>query len=214
MIKACIFDLDGVITDTAEFHFTAWRKLANSLGFDFDKKFNETLKGVSRIDSLKSILKLGGVEKTAAEIQELAVIKNDWYIELLKDLKQDDALPNVRNLLTDLKAKGYKIALGSASKNAVPVLTYLNMMHFFEVIIDGTKTTKGKPDPQVFLMGAEALGVKPEETVVFEDAVSGVQAALNGGFTAVGCGSPEVLGHAHYVVAGLHEITEEWISKL
>jgi beta-phosphoglucomutase len=214
MIKACIFDLDGVITDTAEFHFIAWRKLANSLGFDFDKKFNETLKGVSRIDSLKAILKMGGVEKTEAEIQELAVIKNEWYVELLKDLKQEDALPGVRHLLADLKAKGYRIGLGSASKNAVPVLTYLKMMDFFEVIIDGTKTTKGKPDPQVFQMGAEALGVKPEETVVFEDAVSGVQAALNGGFTAVGCGKPEVLGHAHHVVAGLHEVTEEWISKL
>ena len=214
MIKACIFDLDGVITDTAEFHFIAWRKLANSLGFDFDKKFNETLKGVSRIDSLNMILKLGGVEKTDAEIQELATIKNDWYVELLKGMTQDDALPGVRDLLIDLKAKGYRIGLGSASKNAVPVLKYLNMMDFFEVIIDGTKTTKGKPDPQVFQMGAEQLGVKPEETVVFEDAVSGVQAALNGGFTAVGCGSPENLGHAHHVVAGLNEVTEEWIAKL
>lgn len=214
MIKACIFDLDGVITDTAEFHFIAWRKLANSLNFDFNKEFNETLKGVSRIDSLEMILKLGGVEKTDAEIQELAVIKNDWYVDLLKGMTQDDALPGVRDLLIDLKAKGYKIGLGSASKNAVPVLKFLDMLDFFEVIIDGTKTTKGKPDPQVFQMGAEALGVKPEETVVFEDAVSGVQAALNGGFTAVGCGSPENLGHAHHVVAGLNEVTEEWISRL
>jgi beta-phosphoglucomutase len=214
MIKACIFDLDGVITDTAEFHFTAWRKLANSLGFDFNKEFNETLKGVSRIDSLKMILELGNIEKTDAEIQELAIIKNDWYVELLEEMTQDDALPGVRDLLTDLKAKGYKIGLGSASKNAVPVLDYLNMLDFFEVIIDGTKTTKGKPDPQVFQMGAEILGVKPEETVIFEDAVSGVQAALNGGFTAVGCGSADVLGHAHHVVAGLNEVTEAWISKL
>ncbi|MFT5833361.1 MAG: beta-phosphoglucomutase [Cognaticolwellia sp.] len=214
MIKACIFDLDGVITDTAEFHFIAWRKLANSLNFDFNKEFNETLKGVSRIDSLEMILKLGGVEKTDAEIQELAVIKNDWYVDLLKGMTQDDALPGVRDLLIDLKAKGYKIGLGSASKNAVPVLKFLDMLDFFEVIIDGTKTTKGKPDPQVFQMGAKALGVKPEDTVVFEDAVSGVQAALNGGFTAVGCGSPENLGHAHHVVAGLNEVTEEWISKL
>jgi len=214
MIKACIFDLDGVITDTAEFHFIAWRKLANSLNFDFNKEFNETLKGVSRIDSLEMILKLGGVEKTDAEIQELAVIKNDWYVDLLKGMTQDDALPGVRDLLIDLKAKGYKIGLGSASKNAVPVLKFLDMLDFFEVIIDGTKTTKGKPDPQVFQMGAKALGVKPEDTVVFEDALSGVQAALNGGFTAVGCGSPENLGHAHHVVAGLNEVTEEWISKL
>jgi beta-phosphoglucomutase len=214
MIKACIFDLDGVITDTAEFHFIAWRKLANSLGFDFDKEFNETLKGVSRIDSLKMILELGGVEKTDAEIQKLAAIKNDWYVELLKGMTQDDALPGVRGLLADLKAKGYKIGLGSASKNAVPVLAYLKMMDFFEVIIDGTKTTKGKPNPQVFQLGAQALGVKPEETVVFEDAVSGVQAALNGGFTAVGCGSPDILGHAHHVVAGLNEVTEAWIATL
>jgi beta-phosphoglucomutase len=181
---------------------------------DFNKEFNETLKGVSRIDSLEMILKLGGVEKTDAEIQELAVIKNDWYVDLLKGMTQDDALPGVRDLLIDLKAKGYKIGLGSASKNAVPVLKFLDMLDFFEVIIDGTKTTKGKPDPQVFQMGAKALGVKPEDTVVFEDAVSGVQAALNGGFTAVGCGSPENLGHAHHVVAGLNEVTEEWISKL
>jgi beta-phosphoglucomutase len=184
------------------------------LGFDFNKEFNETLKGVSRIDSLKMILELGNIEKTDAEIQELAIIKNDWYVELLEEMTQDDALPGVRDLLTDLKAKGYKIGLGSASKNAVPVLDYLNMLDFFEVIIDGTKTTKGKPDPQVFQMGAEILGVKPEETVIFEDAVSGVQAALNGGFTAVGCGSADVLGHAHHVVAGLNEVTEAWISKL
>ena len=214
MIKACIFDLDGVITDSAKYHFIAWRKLANSMGFDFDEVFNEKLKGVSRLASLEMILELGGIEKTEEEKEQLAYTKNEWYKELLVNMTPEDALPGVKDLLDNLKAKGYKIALGSASKNAQPVLSYLEMTDYFEVIIDGTKTTESKPHPQVFLMAAEQLGVKPEETVVFEDAAKGVQAALNGGFTAVGCGSPESLGHAHHVIAGLHEIDEKWISNL
>lgn len=214
MIKACIFDLDGVITDSAKYHFIAWRKLANSMGFDFDEVFNEKLKGVSRLASLEMILELGGIEKTEEEKEQLAYTKNEWYKELLINMTPEDALPGVKDLLDNLKAKGYKIALGSASKNAQPVLNYLEMTDYFEVIIDGTKTTESKPHPQVFLMAAEQLGVKPEETVVFEDAAKGVQAALNGGFTAVGCGSPESLGHAHHVITGLHEIDEKWISNL
>lgn len=214
MIKACIFDLDGVITDSAKYHFIAWRKLANSMGFDFDEVFNEKLKGVSRLASLEMILELGGIEKTEEEKEQLAYTKNEWYKELLINMTPEDALPGVKDLLDNLKAKSYKIALGSASKNAQPVLNYLEMTDYFEVIIDGTKTTESKPHPQVFLMAAEQLGVKPEETVVFEDAAKGVQAALNGGFTAVGCGSPESLGHAHHVITGLHEIDEKWISNL
>lgn len=214
MIKACIFDLDGVITDSAKYHFIAWRRLANSLGFDFDEVFNEKLKGVSRMESLEMILDLGGIEKTEEEKEQLAFEKNEWYKELLVNMTSDDALPGVKDLLDSLKAKGYRIALGSASKNAQPVLGYLGMTDYFEVIIDGTKTTESKPHPQVFLMAAEQLGVKPKESVVFEDAAKGVQAALNGGFIAVGCGSRDSLGHAHHVIAGLHEIDEEWISKL
>jgi beta-phosphoglucomutase len=214
MIKACIFDLDGVITDTAKYHFVAWRKLANHLGFDFDEAFNENLKGVGRIESLQMILALGGVQKSEAEMLELAELKNEWYQALLTQMTPDDALAGVKNLLDALKGEGIHIALGSASKNAMTVLEYLQMTDYFEAIIDGTKTTKSKPDPQVFLMAAAAIGVKPEEAVVFEDAASGVQAALNGGFTAVGIGKPEHLGHAHHVIDGLHAVNLEWVKAL
>ena len=212
--KGFIFDLDGVIVDTAKYHFLAWKRLAKSLDIDFTEEENEQLKGVSRIKSLEKIVSWGNKTISKDQFTELMGKKNDEYLSYIADMGSDEILPDVPRVLNTLLEKKQPISLGSASKNAVPVLKFLDMLDFFEVIIDGTKTTKGKPDPQVFQMGAEALGVKPEETVVFEDAVSGVQAALNGGFTAVGCGSPENLGHAHHVVAGLNEVTEEWISKL
>jgi len=206
-IKACIFDLDGVIVDTAKYHFTAWRQLANDLGFDFTKEDNEKLKGVSRMDSLDLILQWGGVDKNEEERLTLATKKNDNYLQYVNAMKPEEVLPGVEAFIKAIKADGIKIGLGSASKNAVAILERVGLIDLFETIIDGTKTTKGKPDPQVFQMGAANLGVKPNETIVFEDAEKGVQAALNGDFYAIGIGDAKTLGHAHYVMDDFEGVT-------
>lgn len=209
MIKACLFDLDGVIVDTAKYHFKAWRKMANALGFDFSEKENEQLKGVSRMDSLNLILGWGGVSLPEAEKIKWAAQKNDWYLEYLQAMDHKEILPGALAFIQDLKVKGYRIALGSSSKNAVLALSKVEMLHYFETIIDGTKTTRSKPDPQVFQLGADALGCRPEECIVFEDAESGIAAAIAGGFYAVGMGSPENLGKAHLVLSSLENMTIE-----
>lgn len=213
-IQACIFDLDGVIVDTAKYHFTAWRRLANSLGFDFTEAENEQLKGVSRIQSLEIILGLGGVEKTAEEIQALAVKKNDWYLDLINEMDENEILPGIESFLKELQEKGIKIALGSASKNAPIILDKVGLTHFFEAVIDGTKTTKGKPDPQVFQMGAEALGVEAENCLVFEDAPKGVEAALAGNMYCIGIGEVENLGKAHHVMRSFENVTTDIFKQL
>lgn len=199
-IQACIFDLDGVIVDTAKYHFAAWRRLANELGFDFTEVENEKLKGVSRMGSLELILQWGGLEVADAIKQELAEKKNEWYVEYLQDMSAADILEGVLPFLDDLSRRGIRKGLGSASKNAITVVEKIGLLDQFEVIIDGHKATKSKPDPEVFAMGAAAMGVPAKECIVFEDAESGVAAALNGGFYAVGIGSPENLGHAHLVI--------------
>ncbi len=199
-IKACIFDLDGVIVDTAKYHFLAWRRLANELGFDFTAEKNEKLKGVSRMGSLELILQWGGIELSETEKHELADRKNEWYKEYLQDMSAADILEGVLPFLTELQSRNIHIGLGSASKNALTVIERIGLKNAFETIIDGNKATISKPDPQVFAMGAAELGVPPQECIVFEDAASGVQAALNGGFYTVGIGSPEHLGHAHLVI--------------
>lgn len=211
-IKACIFDLDGVICDTAKFHFLAWRRLANSLGFDFTEAENEKLKGVSRVESLRLILEWGGVPMPAPkEFDRLAELKNDWYLEYIKTMSPAEMLGGVAAFLTHLQAENIKIALGSASKNAVVILEGLNLIHFFDVIIDGNSTTRSKPDPEVFLMGAAELGFSPSECIVFEDAEKGVEAARAGKFSTVGIGEPEVLHEAHTVIKGFENMTLEKI---
>ena len=200
MIKACLFDLDGVIVDTAQFHFIAWRRLANELGFDFSAKDNEKLKGVGRMESLDLILSWGGIELSQEEKETWAAKKNEWYRAYLKDMSPDDILEGFMPFLEDLEQKNIRIGLGSASKNARTVMEQIQLLDRFEVIIDGTKTTRSKPDPQVFQLGAEALGFQPAECIVFEDAASGIEAALNGGFQAVGVGEPENLSKAHLVI--------------
>ncbi len=212
-INACIFDLDGVIVDTAKYHFLAWRRLANELGFDFTEQENEKLKGVSRMGSLELILQWGGIQLNETEKLALADRKNNWYVEYLQDMSPADILEGVLPFLEDLKRHRIRIGLGSASKNALTVVERIGLTDTFEVIIDGNKATKSKPDPQVFVLGAAALGVSPSETIVFEDAESGVQAALNGGFYAVGVGSPINLGHAHLVIPNLIGHTFETIAE-
>jgi beta-phosphoglucomutase len=213
-IKACIFDLDGVIVDTAVYHYKAWKRLANELGFDLTEEDNEKLKGVSRMRSLDLILQWGGVTKTDAEKEELAARKNNWYVEMISHMTPDEVLPGAEKFLQACIDAGIKTALGSASKNSVTILEKTRITHFFNVVIDGNKVSKPKPDPEVFLKGAEELGIPPANCVVFEDAIAGVEAAINGGMKVVGIGSPQVLGRANLVVQGLNEMSLEKLKNI
>ncbi len=213
-IKACLFDLDGVIVDTAKYHYIAWRELAKELGFEFTEADNERLKGVSRMTSLNILLEIGGISLSEEEKLRLAEKKNDNYRTYILKMQPDEILAGAKEFLQELQTKGIKIALGSASKNAMTILERLELTHLFEAIIDGTKVSEAKPNPEVFLKGAEALGVSPEECVVFEDAEAGVEAALAGRMKCVGIGSPDVLGKADMVIDGLHQMTYERLMEL
>jgi len=218
-IKACIFDLDGVIVDTAKYHYQAWKRLANELGFDFSEEDNEKLKGVGRTDSLNLILEWGGKEVNENTKVELAARKNEWYVESIHQMDDSETLPGIVALLDELEAAKIKIVLGSASKNAPAILQQINLYDRFDAIIDGSQTTNGKPHPEVFLKGAAAVSVEPQYCIVFEDAPKGVDAALTGGMYAVGIGQEENLGHAHLVIPsfegrGLKEITSALDAKI
>lgn len=206
-IQACLFDLDGVIVDTAVYHYKSWKRLANELGFDFTEEQNELLKGVSRVRSLEIILEIGGVIKTESEKEELATRKNNWYVDMINQMRPDEILPGAREFVQACRDAGIKTALGSASKNSMTILEKIGMVNLFDAIIDGNKVSKAKPDPEVFLKGAEVLGVDPSTCVVFEDAIAGVEAAINGGMKVVGIGSPNVLKGADLVVNGLNEMS-------
>ncbi|MBI9059767.1 MAG: beta-phosphoglucomutase [Labilibaculum sp.] len=201
-ISACIFDLDGVVVDTAKYHYIAWKSLANELGFDFTEADNERLKGVSRMTSLEILLGIGKVELDEATKLKLAEKKNKNYLEYILKMTPDEILPGVKEFMNELRSKGVKIALGSASKNAMTILNQLELTNYFDAIVDGTHVSNAKPDPEVFLKGAQLLNVDPLDCVVFEDAEAGVEAAINGNMKCVGIGSPEVLGKANIVVPG------------
>lgn len=214
-VQACLFDLDGVIVDTAKYHYLAWRQLANQLGFDLTLEQNELLKGISRMESLDIILEIGGVKLGEAEKTKLATEKNLRYLELCKQITPDDALPGVRAFLDELRANSIKVGLGSASKNAKTILTNLDMLTYFDTIVDGNRVTKGKPDPQVFLMGAEDLAVAPEHCIVFEDAVAGVQSGNAAGMFTVGIGEQSVLNEADIVIKGFDGVSvDDLFEKL
>jgi len=206
---ACIFDLDGVIVDTAKFHFLAWRKLANSLGFDFTQHQNESLKGVSRKESLDIILNWGGVELTAEEKEKWLHTKNEWYLSYVDEMTADSILPGAKAFIQNVKAEGFKTGLGSASKNAISILKKVGLLELFDSIIDGNKTTKSKPDPEVFTKCANELGVDYAHCVVFEDAEAGVEAALRAGMFAIGIGDKEILHKANFVINDLSEMELE-----
>lgn len=211
---ACIFDLDGVLVDTAVYHYQAWKQLANSLGFDFTHQQNEQLKGVNRMRSLDMILAWGNIEKTTAEKEELAALKNSWYVAMISKMTTDEVLPGSLKLLQDLKAADVKIALGSASKNSALILERTELAHFFDAIVDGNEVTTSKPDPEVFLKAAELLGAKNTDCVVFEDALAGVQAAIAGEMKVVGVGQETNLPGANVWIKDLSEISVAEISAL
>ncbi len=206
-IELCIFDLDGVIVDTAKYHFLAWKKLAKEFGYELTKKQNEKLKGVSRVESLKLILQWAGVHKTEEEQIELARIKNDNYVQLIQTLKPEDIFPGVKNFIFDLKKNGIKCSIGSASKNTKLILRKLKILDLFDYIVDGNMTKYSKPHPEVFLKSSEVLGIKPQNTIVFEDAAKGIEAALAGGMFAIGVGNTEDLPTAHYVISGFTDFS-------
>lgn len=207
MIKGFIFDLDGVITDTAELHYLAWKKLANDMGWDFDREVNEKLRGVSRMDSINIIKHHNNAEVSEEKLVELATLKNDIYVESLDQMTPNDYLPGAQELLNLLRVEGFKVALGSASKNSSKVLEQLEAKKYFDVIGDGNSVSKSKPAPDIFLFGAEQLDLQPEECIVYEDAESGVDAAKAGGFYSVGIGPQDRVGHANVRFDTMKEAT-------
>lgn len=213
-VKACIFDLDGVLVDTARYHFIAWKRLAESLGISFTEHDNEQLKGVSRVESLEYILRKGNMTFTESEKLILMDTKNTWYLELVATMHPDELLPNVWNFLTELHNRGIKIGLGSSSKNAQMILDKTGIARFFDAVVDGRHVVNSKPHPEVFLRGAEQLEVEPGHTVVFEDAVSGVAAAISGGFYTIGLGDQNVLKAAHLVIPSLEHFSYTQLMTL
>ncbi len=197
---ACIFDLDGVLIHTSHFHFIAWQRLAKRLGYDLTAEENEQLKGVSRLNSLMEIAKWANVELSEAEQLKWMRLKNEWYLELVEELKPADTLPGVPEFLVELRQAGVGLAVGSASKNARLILEKIQLTDHFDAIVDGTNTTKSKPDPQVFLYGAAVLDRPPDKTVVFEDSPAGILAAKTGGFRSIGVGDKDVLKEADLVI--------------
>ncbi|MDF1696441.1 MAG: beta-phosphoglucomutase [Saprospiraceae bacterium] len=214
MIKGYIFDLDGVIVDTAKYHYNAWRRLANTLDFDITEEQNENLKGVSRVESLEYILGIGNLQFSAQKMAEMAEQKNTWYVESISNMDKSELLPGSEELIKEIKNKGLKVSLGSASKNSMRILKATKLIDYFDAVIDGTKTTESKPHPQVFLMGAEALKLKPEECIVFEDSINGIKAANNGGFVSIGVGDQKILHEADIVIPSLEGITIEKLNSL
>lgn len=213
--KGLLFDLDGVIVDTAKYHFLAWKALAEELGIPFTRQDNERLKGVSRMASFEIILELGHRTMTPEEKQANCDKKNALYVSYIRQLTKEEILPGVEAFLTGARAAGYKIALGSASKNSPLILDRLGIAGLFDAVVDGTKVSQAKPDPEVFLVGAAELGLEPARCVVFEDAAAGVQAAHNGGMKAVGIGDPAILAQADLVVPGFAGVTpDELLARL
>jgi len=201
-IEAVIFDLDGVITDTAEYHYLAWKQLGEELDIPFDREFNETLKGVSRTDSLERILTLGGKQDafTAQEKEALATKKNDHYVTLIQHISEQDLLQGIIAFLDEIRATGLKIGMASASKNALTVVEALGVRHYFDDIVDAATVAQSKPHPEVFLRAAEALGVAPERCIGVEDAAAGITAIHAAGMYAVGVGPETTLHEADYRV--------------
>ena len=212
-IKACLFDLDGVIVDTARYHYRAWKKLANDIGFDITEEDNELLKGVSRMRSLEIILEIGRVELDQKTKIKLAEMKNLRYIEDISLMDKTEILPGVESFIQELKSEGIKVGLGSASKNSTMILEKINMLHYSDCIVDGNKIANAKPDPEVFLLGAKELNTKAENCAVFEDAIAGIDAAINAGMVCVGIGSEKNLQHANIIIPSFEGISWQTIKE-
>jgi beta-phosphoglucomutase len=214
-LQAFIFDLDGVITDTAEYHYLAWKALGEELGIPFTREFNEELKGVSRMDSLEKILTLGQKQNEFSEQEKIALAtkKNEHYVRLIANITPDDILPGIKELIADIKEKGYKLGLASVSKNAFTVMESLKLRNEFDVIVDAAKVAKGKPDPEIFLTAAKLLQVEPSACIGIEDAAAGVESIKGAGMFAVGVGNSETLAKADIIYASTNELSLPEILK-
>lgn len=212
--KGFIFDLDGVIVDTAKYHFLAWKNLANELGIHFSEEENEQLKGVSRVRSLEKILAWGDKTISQDEFNRLMAEKNEDYLRYINKMDESELLPQVKETLQFLKTSNQGIALGSASKNARHIIDKVHVTSFFDAVVDGNDVSKAKPDPEVFLIAAQELQIEANECIVFEDSVAGVQAANTAGMISIGIGSAKVLHEAKYVFKDFTEISESFLNDL
>jgi beta-phosphoglucomutase len=213
-VIACIFDLDGVIVDTARYHFLAWQKLAKELNLELTSELNERLKGVGRMESLNIILELGGLQRSDLEKEVLATRKNAWFVEFIDAMKKEEIFDGATNLFAELKAHGVKVALASSSKNAQTVLKKLEIANYFETIVDGNMITRSKPDSEIFLKAASMLQVSPNECVVVEDAEAGVEAAVRAGMKCVGIGKKLQLHKANLVVDRIGQLNYQILNNL
>lgn len=211
---ACIFDLDGVIVDTARYHFMAWRRLAGELGVVLTEQENERLKGVGRMESLNIILKMGGIAMSEEEKEKLAKRKNEWFVEYIQAMKKEEIFPGAKDLFDQLRQHGKKVALASSSKNAGTVLEKLDIKNEFEAVVDGNMITHSKPDPEIFLRAAASLGVNPKDCLVIEDAEAGVEAALRAGMKCIGIGKAQQLGKANKVVERIGQLNYDILNNL
>ena len=213
MIKGLIFDLDGVIVDTAHYHYLSWREISRDLNIDFTIKDNENLKGVSRIDSLNYILKLGSLSFNTEEKNNLLDKKNNIYKHSISSLGKKNILKGVEKILSKAKKKKMLLAVGSSSKNAKMIVEKLNLTHLFQAVVDGTMVKKTKPDPEVFLKAAKKMNLKPSECIVFEDAESGVIAAKKGGFHVVSVGNINIRNIGDVYVESLEDFNLDYYAK-
>ncbi|MFB9055523.1 beta-phosphoglucomutase [Mariniflexile ostreae] len=209
-----IFDLDGVIVDTAKYHFLAWKHLADTLGFEFTEAHNELLKGVSRVRSLEILLDIGQISLSEARKQDILISKNEEYLSYITKMGADEILPGAENLLDTLDQLGIKYVLGSASKNASLILKQVGLFNRFTGIVDGNSVSKAKPDPEVFLIGAKLLQLAPKNCIVFEDAIAGVEAANKAHMISIGIGDKKTLHQADYNFNDLTEISTDFIKAL
>lgn len=209
-----IFDLDGVIVDTAKYHYQAWKKLAAQMGFEFTETHNELFKGVSRVRCLEILLEIGGMTVSKAQFDAWLIEKNEDYLKYIEKMDASEVLPGVVSVLKYLKAHNFPMALGSASKNAVPILEKVGLLEYFDAVVDGNHVTKAKPDPEVFLLAAEQLKVIPEHCIVFEDAVAGIGAANAAGMLSIGIGEAEVLKEADHNVTEFSAIDIPYVETL
>jgi len=215
MNKKCfIFDLDGVIVDTAKYHFLAWKNLANNIGIDFSQAQNEQLKGVSREQSLTKILAWGGKTLSATNFQDLMRKKNEAYLNYIATMGRSELLPDVERTIDYLIETNQYVTLGSASKNARPILEKTNLLEAFDAIVDGNDITEAKPNPEVFLKAAKLTNTQPNHCIVFEDSVAGIQAANAAGMISIGIGNESVLNEAVHNFTSFTEISNSFLEEL
>ncbi len=209
-----IFDLDGVIVDTAKYHYLAWKRLADELEIEFTEETNEQFKGVSRKRCLEILLEMGSIEASQEQINAWLVEKNEDYLSYINKMDESEILPDVPRVLNYLKEHHIPMALGSASKNARPILEKVHLLDYFDSIVDGNSVSKAKPDPEVFLIAAKNLNSDPKYCVVFEDALAGIEAANKAGMISIGIGEEDVLTEAMFNFSDFTKIDFDFLDKL